>query len=249
MRVIPVIDLKAGVVVRGSAGRRHEYKPNASLLIPSSDPIEVAQAFRDRFALDEIYLADLDAIAGHSPTLPVYEAIRRLGFQLWVDAGVRDIEEALCLAQAGVEKTVIGLETVAGPQALEVIVRKLGNDGIAFSLDLKESLPLGDTSQWCGPQAWSIAAQAIATGVSHLIVLDLAHVGVGGGTGTEVLCRRLATHFPDVELIAGGGIGNLQELDQLSAAGVDGVLVASALHDGRLSREDLASVQVSGRHS
>jgi phosphoribosylformimino-5-aminoimidazole carboxamide ribotide isomerase len=59
----------------------------------------------------------------------------------------------------------------------------------------------------------------------------------------------LATHFPDVELIAGGGIGNLQELYQLSAVGVDGVLVASALHDGRLSREELARVQVSGRHS
>ena len=69
MRILPVIDLKGGLVVRGVAGRRQEYRPVVSRLTPSSRPIDVAGAFRDHLGLDHLYLADLDAIAGAAPAL------------------------------------------------------------------------------------------------------------------------------------------------------------------------------------
>src|SRR5947207_2165575 len=106
MRILPVLDLKDGQVVRGVAGRREEYRPVGSQLTASAAPLDVARAFRDRFGLEEIYLADLDAIAGAPPALGVYAGLRGLGFRLWVDAGVRDEASARVLAGAGVERIV-----------------------------------------------------------------------------------------------------------------------------------------------
>ncbi len=242
MRILPVLDLQNGQVVRGIGGRRHEYRPIVSRLTPSAHPWDVARAFRDQLGLAELYLADLDAIAGADPALETYGGLRALGFRLWVDAGVRDLHRAALLAGARIEGIVVGLETVSGPQALETVCRELGNERIVFSLDLKEGRPLGDTSGWPAPDPEMIAQQAIALGIRRLLVLDLARVGGEAGTGTETLCRRLVQAHPDVELAAGGGVRGLQDLERLRQAGVQAVLVASALHDGQLRREDLAQL-------
>jgi phosphoribosylformimino-5-aminoimidazole carboxamide ribotide isomerase len=81
--------------------------------------------------------------------------------------------------------------------------------------------------------------QAIDMGVRRIIVLDLARVGGYDGTGTIDLCKRLASTYPKVEIVAGGGIRNVADLQRLQAGGVRAALVASALHDGRLQPEDL----------
>jgi phosphoribosylformimino-5-aminoimidazole carboxamide ribotide isomerase len=237
MRVVPVIDLKDGVVVRGVAGRREEYRPVVSRLTSSCDPVEVARAFRDRLGLTEMYLADLDAIAGAEPAWGVYEALCRLGCRLWVDAGIRETAQAAALAAAGLERIIVGLETVAGPEVLDWLGRNLGAR-LMFSLDLKNGLPLGDRAAWGTPDAEEIVRRVLAAGIHRVIVLDLVRVGVGGGTGTEVLCRQLAGQFPQLEIVAGGGVCRRDDLARLQACGVHAVLVASALHDGRLRPED-----------
>jgi len=240
MYVLPVLDVMNGVVVRGIAGRRAEYQPIISRLTSSTQPLEIARAFRDHFGLTELYLADLDAIAGRRPAFDVYANLRADGFRLWVDAGIRHAADGDVLDFAGIEGIVAGLETLAGPTVLEELCRYLGSSRIVFSLDLKHGGLLGNRLAWQSSDPLALARQAVACGVSRLIVLDLAHVGVGGGTGTLELCRRLMTTFPAVEIIAGGGIRDRADLEQLRECGVAGVLIASALHDGRLSRTDLA---------
>ena len=239
MRVIPVIDTLRGQVVRGVAGRRHEYRPVVSRLIGSAEPLAVARAFRDHFGLTELYLADLDAIAGAPAALTTYAALRTEGFCLWVDAGIRRPEDARPLAGAAVAGMVAGLETLHGPDVLRALCDQYGSERIIFSLDLKGGMPLGEVAAWQAADAGLIAAQAVGCGVRRLIVLDLARVGVGAGLGTEALCERLALAYPQVEIIAGGGVRDAADLRRLKGCGVRGVLVASALHDGRLSRADL----------
>ncbi|HEV3119614.1 MAG TPA: HisA/HisF-related TIM barrel protein [Gemmataceae bacterium] len=238
MRVIPVLDLKAGEVVRGIGGRRAEYRPITSVLTDSAKPLNVARAFRDRLGLRECYLADLDAIAGSPPQIETYQAIQSLGIRLWVDAGVREVEDALALDRAAVHTLVVGLETIARPEALGTICRKLGPAKVLFSLDLKEGCPLGACNQWKGADARAITAEAVALGIRRLLVLDLARVGMGDGTGTVALCRELACRHPDLELIAGGGICNAADLKGLQKNGVSAALVASALHNGNLMPKD-----------
>ncbi|MBI3462737.1 MAG: hypothetical protein HY000_06705 [Planctomycetes bacterium] len=88
MRIIPVIDLLAGQVVRGIAGRREEYRPIVSPLAADSSPASVARAFIARFGFRKCYLADLDAIGGVEPAWDVYAELMTLGLDLWVDAAV-----------------------------------------------------------------------------------------------------------------------------------------------------------------
>lgn len=239
MRILPVLDVLAGRVVRGIGGRRHEYRPVVSRLTSSCQPVEVARAFRDHFGFHEMYLADLDALSGSQPALDTYATIRALGIRLWVDAGLRTASRAAPLVEAGVERIVFGLETIAGPDVLAEACSRWDRECVVFSLDLRGGQPIGNLSAWEGPSPASIAAQAVAAGVRRLIVLDLARVGGGAGTGTEQLCAGLLAAHPDVEVIAGGGVRDAEDLRRLRRIGVHGVLAASALHDGQITPDGL----------
>jgi phosphoribosylformimino-5-aminoimidazole carboxamide ribotide isomerase len=237
MRLIPVLDVRNGVVVRGVGGRRSEYRPVVSRLASSTVPLDVARALVDRFHPRELYLADLDAIGGETPAFDVYRGIRELGVRLWVDAGVRDAHTAHAMVRAAGCDVVAGLETVPSADALGNISGAVGPDRVVFSLDLRDAVPLRD---WGEQRPFAIAATAIGAGINRLIVLDLARVGGGAGTGTEELCREIASTYPHVEVIAGGGLAGPEDLKRLEACGVRGVLVASALHDGRIGPDQTA---------
>jgi phosphoribosylformimino-5-aminoimidazole carboxamide ribotide isomerase len=237
MRILPVLDVKGGLTVRGSAGRREHYKPLNSPLAHSADPLDVAQGFRSHLGLDEIYLADLDAIAGQYPSTHLYTSLRRRGSQLWVDAGIRRVQDAHALIEVGVEKVIAGLETLESVKLLEALCRKYGPSRIVFSLDLMPERLIDETSRD------RIVADAVRSGVRSLIVLNLSRVGLAQGTGTEELCRNLAASYPEVEILAGGGIRSLEDLQNLQRDGVRGALIASAFHDGKIRREHLDQLE------
>jgi phosphoribosylformimino-5-aminoimidazole carboxamide ribotide isomerase len=239
LRIIPVLDLMHGLVVRGIAGRREDYQPLQSPLAATAQPLDVARGFRSHFQLDELYVADLDAIAGRPPAAAIFRALQTDGFKLMVDAGIRTPADANLLLDCGVSSIVVGLETVAGPDKLSEIVKSIGAARLVFSLDLKHGRPLAAAAAWTAAEPWQIAVDAIGLGVRRLLILDLARVGVGAGTGTDELCRRLHVNDPGLELLAGGGIRGREDIDRMSQCGVSAVLVASALHDGRLRAGDL----------
>jgi phosphoribosylformimino-5-aminoimidazole carboxamide ribotide isomerase len=220
-------------VVRGIGGRRHEYRPVVSRWTQSTQPLALAEAMQQAYGFRRFYVADLDAIGGTRPDWEIYTSLLERGFELAVDAGVREVDDGRRLLEGGVN-CVVGLESVSGPQTLRALLAGSNLGQVIFSLDLKHGEPLGNLSNWRTPDVWSIAQQAIEMGLGRLIVLDLARVGEGAGVGTEDLCRRLRRDYPQLELIAGGGVRDLEDLRTLEACGVDWALVASALHDGRL---------------
>jgi phosphoribosylformimino-5-aminoimidazole carboxamide ribotide isomerase len=240
LRIIPVLDLLKGQVVRGVAGRRAHYRPIISKLTDSAAPLDVANAIRETFGLNRFYLADLDAIGGSPPALETYQLLQSHGFHLWVDAGLRHGRQAGSIVEAGVEGIIAGLETLSGPEELDQLCHLVGVERLIFSLDLKEGKPLTHSLAWKSNDALQVAGLAVDMGVRRMIVLDLARVGLASGTDTEGLCLCLLGMFPHLELITGGGVRNVSDIKRLQACGVRGVLLASALHDGRLTPKDLA---------
>jgi len=247
MRILPVIDLMRGVVVRGIAGRRETYAPLESRLAADARPATIARALAERGALD-CYVADLDAIAGAEPVWAIYRELIDVGLRPWVDAGCRDATAAAALADfehagTGFQRIIVGLESLASVDSWQAIRGAVGAERLVFSLDLKDGVPLAQPGVWPGASSEGIAREVLAGGARGIIILDLAAVGGYGGPATLALCERVRAQWPHVEIISGGGAREEADLAKFAAAGCDYVLVASALHDGRIT----LSTDVRGR--
>ncbi len=249
VRIIPVMDLKAGQVVRAVGGKRETYRPVKSVLASDPSPACVAKALARDLGAEEAYVADLDAISGSEPAWHEYRALASEGLGLWVDAGVATAVRARQLVEFRPADTplaciIIGLESIGGPPQLANVVSEVGSELLAFSLDLFDGKPLADCSAWQSCSAAEIVDAACDAGIGRVLVLDLARVGMGQGTGTESLCCLLAKSHPELELIAGGGVTSVSQILQLADLGCKGVLIGSALHDGRLTRDQLEQARL-----
>jgi phosphoribosylformimino-5-aminoimidazole carboxamide ribotide isomerase len=167
MRILPVLDIRGGMVVRAVAGRRSEYRPLVSRLTDSTDPLAVAEAIRRKFGWSDFYVADLDSIAACGLAIDpgLYYRFRVAGFDIWLDAGVRDADDAERLATK-VDRIIVGLETVRDLSAWPEIMMRLGPERAVFSLDLRDGRPL-----LLGPGALAIAESVVTSGCRHMIVL------------------------------------------------------------------------------
>lgn len=252
MKVIPVIDLLGCQVVRGLGGQRELYRPIRSQIAADCQPATVARALVEHFAFDAVYVADLDAITSAFDEkrlfVPAYQRIADAGLALWLDAGIgtpaaaHQVREALQSAGLNVDY-VVGLETLAPERELAAIAKELGRERTIFSLDLKQGQPITRVPRWVAADPLEILLGVLAAGISRIIVLDLADVGMQAGTNTLDLCHRIRKEYgAAIELIAGGGVRGPDDLAALADAGCDAALVASALHDGRLTRQDLQAI-------
>jgi phosphoribosylformimino-5-aminoimidazole carboxamide ribotide isomerase len=229
MNIIPVLDLRGGVVVRAHMGQRDRYHPIVSPLSPTSDPGDVMRGLLSVHAFTTFYLADLDAIEGTGDNA---EVLHRLGAEFsslafWVDNGVADTDAAEQFLDAGLGHLVVGSES----QKDMALLRHLADrDRIVLSLDFR-----GDAFQ--GPPA---LLDEVAAWPQRLIVMTLARVGSGAGPDLDRL-RAIRDVAAGRDIYAAGGVRDGADLAALRRAGIAGALVATSLHDGRLRSSDIAA--------
>jgi phosphoribosylformimino-5-aminoimidazole carboxamide ribotide isomerase len=195
--------------------------------------------------LRSLYVADLDAIAGCPPRVDLYRELVDLGLELWIDAGLRDASSAAPLLDLGPGnlRIVAGLETINGPRELGRLVDRAGADRVIFSLDLFEGRPrVGAGRAWGTDDPEELAHRAIDQGISHVLIIDLARVGTGGGLGTERLMAQVHQAHPEVAISVGGGLSRIEDALRLRDAGASGVLIGSAIHGGRIGRRELDQI-------
>ena len=228
-----------GQVVRAVGGRRDRYKPVRCPLTGSLKAHDVAAARLQQAGANELYIADLDAILGKPRVAPAVHGILEMWpVPTWLDAGIGRKLRVADLLKLPHVRPVIGSETCASPDVLAEAIAESAGRTLAFSVDLKNDQLLGHWRAWgleSDRDVLPLARRIVAMGVRTLIVIDLIRVGTGTGCGTETLLRAIRNEFPAIELIAGGGVRTWADVDRLGEAGADAVLVASALHDGRIS--------------
>jgi len=232
-RIVPVIDIMGGQVVRAVGGRRSEYRPVRSVLTDSTYPVEVATAMIAATGAECVYLADLDGIVNHRPDSSVVRSIEGSAIPVICDAGYRTRVELVAGILTGAWGSVIASET-AEPSILD----GPSLDQVAFSIDLFDGQILGDWQGWglSGPRAVvEMAGIAHRNRIETLILLDLARVGTGTGPGSDALVEACKVAYPDLYIMAGGGVRSWADVQRLTDAGADAVLVASALHDGTIT--------------
>jgi phosphoribosylformimino-5-aminoimidazole carboxamide ribotide isomerase len=239
MEIIPVLDLMQGLVVRGVKGERDRYRPVKSILSATADPLEVARALQQETACRTLYIADLDAIQGTGNNISaIKEIASQLDVDLWVDAGTATVAPIEQLLGAGAATVIIGSETLETLQQLRIIFDSVAGEKILFSLDITKGLVWSRTKELTGMQPLEALSILTEEGIDRFILLTLDVVGTAAGPDLPLL-QKTRHHFPSATIIAGGGVKAPSHLNALASLGVDGVLVATSLHKGWISKQDL----------
>lgn len=215
----------AGQVVHAREGRRDTYRPLVSSLCASSRPADVLDGLLRLYPFRHCYVADLDAILRRGDHRREIAALRGAfpHLEFWVDAGLPDAGRIAAWPRE-LGRPVLGSECLDG-----VAAAKAATDGI-LSLDFRGGALLGPASLLEAVTAWP----------DDLVVMSLERVGSGRGPDLARLAEVRA-RAPEKRYYAAGGVRGATDLAALAEAGATGVLLASALHDGRLSRADLAA--------
>jgi phosphoribosylformimino-5-aminoimidazole carboxamide ribotide isomerase len=230
MDIIPVLDLRDGVVVYAQRGERASYMPLRSQLVAGCEADDVLAALltaasrANKFCTPPAaYLADLDGIVRGAPQWRLLDRMRAVSpVPLWLDAGFATADAALAAAQRGFVP-VIGSESLAGPGGLSTLRDHMADTAWVLSLDADASGPRDPAGVLQRPELWPRA----------VIAMDLARVGSGAGGLGEWLIRCMSV-APDRNWIAAGGVRSREDLRELEQAGVAAALVATALHRGSL---------------
>jgi len=222
MKIIPVIDLKDGVVVHARQGLREQYQPINTLLCQSPDIYDVIKAFLGVYDFDTIYIADLNAIThqdNHDFLIAgVLASFPHIVF--WIDRGYQRSKK-----HPRNHIPVLGSECYSNETVLEL---KTFNKHFILSLDYSVSEALGAKRLFSDQDLWP----------ESIIIMNLNRVGSHQGPDLDKLkwfCRQ----YPDKHFIAAGGIRNTADLQALKQAGIQQALIASALHSGAIRRKDI----------
>jgi phosphoribosylformimino-5-aminoimidazole carboxamide ribotide isomerase len=235
LKVIPVIDVKNGLVVWARMGIRETYRALKSWLCPNSSPVELVESLK-KLGFKEVYVADLDAIEGKLLDFKLYENLAS-EVKLILDCGFKslnDIEKAL---RIGVDKAVIATEAIPTISIAKEAIKTFGSERIVLSLDIKHGSVLSSIDELnclkpleCLKLFWNI-------GFIEALVIDLDRVGSFSGLDFKLL--KELKNGTSMKIIAGGGIKNLKEILIAKALGLEGVLIASALHKRLINLNDI----------
>jgi HisA/HisF family protein len=231
MEVIPVVDLKGGVVVRARTGERASYRPIETPLSATSEPLDVIAGLLSLHPFRTLYVADLDAIEGRGSAKAILDRIAQEypHLSLWVDNGCADqLPAHAFLARFGNAALVLGSES----QRDSALVGVLGSDPrIILSLDFRADGFIGPPALLREPALWP----------PRLIVMTLAKVGSGEGPDFA-RAGEIQRRAGDRSVYFAGGLRDRDDLEAVKASGAAGILVASALHDGKIDPADLAAL-------
>ncbi len=236
MEIIPVIDLLNGNVVQARRGDRQHYLPMRSSLCQGSEPLAIVQALLELYPFKQLYIADIDAIQkrGNHRQIVAEITARYPHLQIWLDAGIGSVRELD--AWGGLALTyVIGSESLHNIDDYTNLRRHCGGnqpeENPILSLDFT-------ATGYQGPaELLSTSAQWPA----RVIAMTLDHVGSNLGPDFQLL-RKLIDRKSTHKIYAAGGVRHLADIQQLRDTGVDGALIASALHTQQITTAELDSI-------
>ncbi|MEM2607543.1 MAG: 1-(5-phosphoribosyl)-5-[(5-phosphoribosylamino)methylideneamino]imidazole-4-carboxamide isomerase [Candidatus Bathyarchaeia archaeon] len=232
--VIPSVDLMSGKVARLLRGD----PKHAWFYEHFGNPVAVAKRWESEGA-QLIHIVDLDAALRRGDNMMVIaEIIRALNVPVQVGGGIRSITRARQIIDLGARRIVIGSMAFRDPEAFMALLGEMGSDRIVVALDHLEGVVMIDGwREGAGISLRDAAERFVSLGVRFLLVTSVQRDGSLAGPDLENLSKILDL---GANIIASGGVRNLEDLVSLRDLGLYGVIVGRALYEGRLSlRESL----------
>jgi len=233
MMVIPAIDLMKGKVVRLSRGDPATAKVYAQW----GTPVQVAMKWKSQGA-KRLHIIDLDAAFGTGDnTEVVADVVKASGLPIQVGGGIRTVNATEKLLRLGVNHVILGALAFSDPEAIPQIQKKFGSNSVIVALDNKDGKVM--VEGWKTQTAFTMTEaleKFVKLGARSFLMTSITQDGMLQGPDVETL--RQASIYPDVEIIAAGGIGTLNDLVALKHVGVEGVVVGKALYEGRFTLKE-----------
>jgi phosphoribosylformimino-5-aminoimidazole carboxamide ribotide isomerase len=236
MRIIPAIDIIDGKCVRLTQGDYAQKK------VYNENPLEVAKEF-EAAGLRYLHLVDLDgAKAGKVTNWKVVEDIcGNTSLEVDFGGGIKTQEEISRLFAQGVKQVNLGSIAVKKPEMVYGWLYEFGAEKIILSADVKNEMVA--IAGWLEDSKITIT-DFIKTyqpaDIRYVTCTDISVDGMLTGPNTA-LYNKLLSHFPELKIIASGGVSSLDDLTALKKLNVDGVIVGKAIYEGRILLDQLTS--------
>lgn len=241
--LIPALDLIEGQVVRLKQGD-FEQKTVFDL-----DPIARIQDYSDDGA-ELIHIVDLDGAKNpdHRQIYLIEDIVKASRSAIQVGGGVRTREDITQLIDLGVARVVLGSVAVNDPDFAVDAIKSFGADKICIALDVRiiNDVPLVATHGWLETSQTSIfdlLDDFTKVGLEHVLVTDISRDGMMSGANVELyseLYNRYGRYGLDV--IASGGISNLDDLESVKDSGATSCIIGGALLNGAFTLHDALDI-------
>lgn len=237
-RVIPCLDVNAGRVVKGV---------NFVGLRDAGDPVELAERYVAEGA-DELVLLDITATTEDRDT--IVDVVRRVAehvpIPFAIGGGIRSIDDARRLLDAGVDKVSINTAAVERPELISELAKEFGSERVVSAVDARRCVESGAQTEsgfevvtrggfnMTGIDAVAWSRQVEALGAGEILLTSLDRDGTKDGYDIEM--TRAVADAVEIPVTASGGVGNLDHLVEGVIDGdADAVLAASIFHFGEYS--------------
>lgn len=235
MIIYPAIDLFEGKAVRLYKG---DY---AQMTVYNDHPEQVALDFAQNGAT-HIHLVDLEgAKSGQTPNIDTVMLIKKTtGLFCEIGGGIRSMEVIDRYISAGVDRVILGTAAVTEEGFVQKAVEKYG-DKIAVGIDIKDGLvAIKGWTQTSDIDAFAFCEKMQNIGVKTVICTDISKDGAMQGTN-HALYRDLSEKFR-VDIIASGGVSDIEDIEKLTALGLHGAIVGKAYYTGDINLKEAIEV-------
>jgi phosphoribosylformimino-5-aminoimidazole carboxamide ribotide isomerase len=234
MQIIPAIDIIDGKCVRLTEG---DY---AQKTIYNENPLEVAKAF-EAAGIQRLHLVDLDgAKAGAVKNWKVLESIA-LNTKLVIDfgGGIKTDDDVALVFERGATLATIGSIAVANPALFLSWVNVYGAERFFLGADVKDNhIAVNGWMQTSNTTIESFIGDYLSKGITNIFCTDVSKDGRLEGPSTA-LYQSLIRSFPDLKLVASGGVSSIRDLEDLDNIGCAAAIVGKAIYENRISIESL----------
>ena len=234
IRIVPAIDLIDGKCVRLTQG---DY---AQKIVYNEDPLEVARMF-EAHGIKHLHLVDLDgARQKHVVNHKVLERIAT-HTQLSIDfgGGIKTDEDLKLVFQSGASQATIGSVAVTDPALFESWIQQYGAEKMILGADAKDGkIAVSGWMDVTNLDIFDFFAEYLKKQVKYVLCTDISRDGMLQGTAID-LYISLVNRFPELKIIASGGVTNIKDIEELREAGCSGVIIGKAIYENRISLTEL----------
>ena len=234
IEIIPAIDIIDGKCVRLTQGDYNQKK------VYNEDPVEVAMMFEDA-GIKRLHTVDLDgARSSHVVNTRVIERIAtHTNLAIDFGGGIKSDEDLRKAFDAGAQMVTIGSVAVKEPELFASWVETYGGEKIILGADVKNGyISISGWLEEGEQKLMDFICHHTKNGIHNVLCTDISRDGMLQGPAIE-LYKDIMAHYPNLHLIASGGVSCINDIERLNDAGIPAVVFGKAIYEGRINLKEL----------